>query len=174
MRQGLRAAPDWGLHDGTAPEARKRGPGGSSGSVQASTDTPTESVQGTIWQRALAECQLHGASGLHCGNPKLRCGPSMEPPPCRCSSWIKFRSFSVVLRVQASASTPGSAFVDAARGGLCATRTTLSKLGLEFCVCCSLVRTRFKSINTKNAQLQCRRFDHGKHFLIARIFKAIH
>jgi hypothetical protein len=25
LRQGLRPAPAWGLHDGTAPEARKRG-----------------------------------------------------------------------------------------------------------------------------------------------------
>ena len=33
--------------------------------------------------------------------------------------------------------------VDAARAGPCATQTTLSKLGLEFCVCRSLVRTRF-------------------------------
>ena len=42
LRQGLRPAPAWGLHDGGAPEARKRGPGGS-GSVQASPDTPPQS-----------------------------------------------------------------------------------------------------------------------------------
>ena len=33
--------------------------------------------------------------------------------------------------------------VDAARAGPCATQTTLSELGLEFCVRRSLVRTRF-------------------------------